>query len=570
MPTNNFIFTTDDYDIYDIPGDTVETRPGSPNETEANMYFPLSTTPKSTMDQDPNNTGPTNDFWTEFPLSIDINGFIFYNNENTGINVRGPVGATSIHFEDLTEEQRESLKGKDGIDGTDGRNGEDGVDGVNGKSAYELWLDEGHTGELDDFYQYIADLANGLIKQGSGEISIIGNNVSTNLAGGRAAAAFGDYTVANGNHSFVAGFHNTAAYPLQTIFGKYNENNEDNIFEIGNGESNSQRLNIFNLTYDGNLSVIGDITDGAGNRLANKVNAIPGKQLSTNDFTNTYKNFIDTYQVDNAINDTSERPVQNKVIYEALENLRVSNTRPYQDNTSSNANLPMLFASNTSETRLNTALYTNTITWNPVTANLNTNQNTTSTYSNLLLFGKHLTAGADNQIIFGNYNEVSASDVFQIGNGIADGVHRSNLFSINANGDVQAAGEITDGNRNILSNKQDILQYDTVPVSNSTKLINSGNLYSYFNTNIYPRFTSIESDIETLEANVAANTTNITNLQNQVNNLLNPIYITDEYNNNLTYRLGVYNGKLYIQLVEEVTPPNEETQGGEEEENDNN
>ena len=35
-------------------------------------------------------------------------------------------------------------------------------------------------------------------------------------------------------------------------------------------------------------------------------------------------------------------------------------------------------------------------------------------------------------------------------------------------------------------------------------------------------------------------------------------------------RLGVYNGKLYIQLVEEVTPPNEETQGGEEEENDNN
>ena len=135
---------------------------------------------------------------------------------------------------------------------------------------------------------------------------------------------------------------------------------------------------------------------------------------------------------------------------------------------------------------------------------------------------------------------------------------------------MQAAGEITDGSGNILSNKQDILQYDTVPVSNSTKLINSGNLYSYFNTNMYPRFTSIESDIETLEANIAANTTNITNLQNQVNNLLHPIYITDEYNNNLTYRLGVYNGKLYIQLVEEVTPPNEETQGGEEEENDNN
>ena len=105
MPTNDFVFTTDDYDIYSVAGDGISDRPGSPSTDLPSMYFPLSNTPKSTMDQDPNNTGPTNDFWTAFPLSIDINGFIFYNGENTGINVRGPAGASNIQWDDLTEEQ---------------------------------------------------------------------------------------------------------------------------------------------------------------------------------------------------------------------------------------------------------------------------------------------------------------------------------------------------------------------------------------------------------------------------------------------------------------------------------
>ena len=41
--------------------------------------------------------------------------------------------------------------GKDGRDGTDGRNGKDGMDGKNGLSAYEIALQNGYTGTIEDF-----------------------------------------------------------------------------------------------------------------------------------------------------------------------------------------------------------------------------------------------------------------------------------------------------------------------------------------------------------------------------------------------------------------------------------
>ncbi len=41
--------------------------------------------------------------------------------------------------------------GKDGRDGTDGRDGKDGMDGKNGLSAYEIALQNGYTGTIEDF-----------------------------------------------------------------------------------------------------------------------------------------------------------------------------------------------------------------------------------------------------------------------------------------------------------------------------------------------------------------------------------------------------------------------------------
>lgn len=44
-------------------------------------------------------------------------------------------------------------KGDTGAPGVPGKPGEDGVDGVDGKSAYQLWLENGNTGSVQDFLE---------------------------------------------------------------------------------------------------------------------------------------------------------------------------------------------------------------------------------------------------------------------------------------------------------------------------------------------------------------------------------------------------------------------------------
>jgi hypothetical protein len=118
MATNDWKpVPTDDYDLYESDG-VVQSLPENPVIDESGHivliphepYFsPGNTIENSTMDKDPNNTGPTTDFWTNFPISIDINGDIYYYNENTGINVRGPQGISVIKFDELTPEQIERI-----------------------------------------------------------------------------------------------------------------------------------------------------------------------------------------------------------------------------------------------------------------------------------------------------------------------------------------------------------------------------------------------------------------------------------------------------------------------------
>ena len=112
MPSNDFDINTDDYDLYNSQG-VPSALPGTPIidgsghlEIPRDPYFSPSTLENSTMDKDPRNTGPTTDFWDNYPLTIDINGYIFYYNENTGINIRGPEGAPQyVSFDSLTPEE---------------------------------------------------------------------------------------------------------------------------------------------------------------------------------------------------------------------------------------------------------------------------------------------------------------------------------------------------------------------------------------------------------------------------------------------------------------------------------
>ena len=566
---NNWNVNTDDYDIYNSQGEP-SSLPGSPSIDESGhiqydeYYFPLSTTPRSMMDQDPNNTGPTNDFWTDYPISIDINGYIFYNGENTGINVRGPAGATIVRWEDLTPEQIAQLKGADGTNGTNGTNGRDGL------SAYEEWLvvngwaDDPTHHPITDFYQYIADLANKIVSEGTGNGSIIFNYRGTQgTASGAGSTASGYNTTASGVNAFVAGLNNIAGYNNQFVIGQNNANDSGNLFEIGNGLNEIDRSNAFSVTRGGNIVAAGIITDGSGNVLSNKVDKVSGKQLSTNDFTNTYKDFLDNYTVDTQISSSSSNPVENRVIYTALEAVSAASSKPSQSSTSANTDFPLFLVADTSSNIMNSANFNTNITWNPYKKNLKTGA-ITSSYTGIIALGQGLQAGANNQVILGNYNEANANAIFQIGNG-SNVNDRSDLLTLTSS-TLTFDGDIVDGGGNTLSGKQNTLTFDSAPTQNSTNPVTSGGIYTYLvqhginpsgGLNI-PEVTVLQGQVAILQSQVAA-------LQTAVAAIGNPREITDDTYTSNTYVIGIDRDEFYIKLKGQEQQSNSEE---EEEENE--
>ena len=566
---NNWQPITDDYDIYNQSGDTVSERPGSPTVDENgefiwdNTYFPQSTPRNSVMDQDPVNTGPTNDFWTTFPLSIDINGYVFYNGENTGINVRGPAGASHLSFDELTPAQKESLKGEPGTDGINGTNGRDGIDGTNGLDAYQLWLrDNGWSDDpehhpISDFYAYLANLEDALIKEGSGNGSLILNYKGVNssaLGAGSLAAGFN--TVANGQQSFAFG-NNTIAYNAQQVaFGRYNKTENNSILEIGNGTENN-RSNSLWLLNDGNLFVSGDYTNSYNETLHSKVDKIEGKQLSTNDFTNNYKSFIDNYQVDNVLNISSLNPISNAAVTTALDELVITSSKPAQVKNTNNNFLGFFHPTVLSDGTMETAQYTDELLWNPSTHTLKINNNTVNGNYNFI-FGSDLVSNNNHQIIFGYYNNINSNDLFEIGNGIESNLH--NAFAVRNNGNCYAGGTFIDASGNSLANKQDILSYDEEPTQNSNNIVNSGDLYTYLVAHgINPEGGLNIPELTILQNKVTQLTTQVNTLTEVVNGLLNPREIVDDTYTYKTYILGVDKDELYIKLKE--TEEEEVTEG---------
>ena len=88
----------------------------------------------------------------------------------------------------------------------------------------------------------------------------------TSSTGQKYGEIFNDYdnNTAGGLWSHAVGYGSKADYPYQAVFGKFNENNKNNIFEIGYGNSTSNRNNIFEVDKEGNVIIDGDITNGKG------------------------------------------------------------------------------------------------------------------------------------------------------------------------------------------------------------------------------------------------------------------------------------------------------------------
>ena len=76
-----------------------------------------------------------------------------------------------------------------------------------------------------------------------------------------------NYATASGTGSFATNY-STAGYDYQSTTGRFNHNKEDNLFEVGNGESESNVSNAFEVKNDGTARAQGDI-------VANKDSANP-------------------------------------------------------------------------------------------------------------------------------------------------------------------------------------------------------------------------------------------------------------------------------------------------------
>lgn len=88
----------------------------------------------------------------------------------------------------------------------------------------------------------------------------------TSTTGQKYGEIFNDYAnnVASGIYSHAGGFHTEAKYPYQTVLGKYNNNMESSVFEIGYGDDIYNKKNVFRVDKSGNVIAMGDIKNGEG------------------------------------------------------------------------------------------------------------------------------------------------------------------------------------------------------------------------------------------------------------------------------------------------------------------
>lgn len=80
-------------------------------------------------------------------------------------------------------------------------------------------------------------------------------------------------TLAGGEASHAQNKGTVTRQDYQTAIGKYNDNQQNNAFEIGNGTNDSNRSNAFEVDWSGNVNASGDVEDGQGNVLADKLDS---------------------------------------------------------------------------------------------------------------------------------------------------------------------------------------------------------------------------------------------------------------------------------------------------------
>ena len=150
---------------------------------------------------------------------------------------------------------------------TDGTNSISIAEIVNKGSGVGQTYAGSTNGEI--FNNYANNIASGTYSHAEG---------SNTTASGNYSHAEGGGTLASGNSSHAGGYRTIAGYENQTAIGTFNDNKSTNLFEIGNGTSDSNRSNAFEVSSDGIAYASGQqlATEEYVNNLIGGVSAVLG------------------------------------------------------------------------------------------------------------------------------------------------------------------------------------------------------------------------------------------------------------------------------------------------------
>lgn len=208
-------------------------------------------------------------------------------------------------------------------------------------------------------------------------------------AQGNSSHAEGYYTTATGDYSHAGGYYTTAGYANQTVIGKYNNNKSTTIFEVGNGTSNNDKSNAFEVYSNGS------VCEGVGNTVSQPSAHAEGSETAASNYQAHAEGYGTT-----ASGQASHAEGNNTTASALGAHAEGGNTLA------------------------------------------------SGQYSHAS--GYETVADHDYQAAYGKYNKALADTLFEVGNGTGASA-RSNALEVLLNGDVVAGNEIIDGQGNTLS-----------------------------------------------------------------------------------------------------------------------
>ena len=183
------------------------------------------------------------------------------------------------------------------------------------------------------------------------------------IASGYDSHAGGNSSIASGLVSFSHGVQTSAQSVAEVAFGKYNISRHSTLFSIGDGTADDARHNAFEITttggklHDKDIATLDDIptelpasnvTDiysatgtepvngkAVASAISTKVDKISGKNLSTNDLTNTLKN-----NYDEAYTHSQSAHAPSSAQANVIETIKVNNTALTPTNKTVNITVP--------------------------------------------------------------------------------------------------------------------------------------------------------------------------------------------------------------------------------------